>query len=203
MYSYIKGSLEEIEEDSVVVDNQGIGYRIFVPGRMLERLPAKGSEVKIYTHLHVKEDAFTLFGFLSRDERTLFRLMLNVSGIGPKGALGILTVLDPDELRRAVMLDDAKAIAKAPGVGSKTAQKLIIELKDKVHLEELLPETETMDAQLWESSRSQVIQEAVEALASLGYSSREAEQAVAKIELSEDMDVEAVLKVALKQMAFL
>ena len=203
MYSYIKGSLEEIEEDSVVVENQGIGYRIFVPGRVLDRLPAKGSAVKIYTHLHVKEDAFTLFGFLSGDERSLFRLMLNVSGIGPKGALGILTVLAPDELRRAVMLDDAKAIAKAPGVGTKTAQKLIIELKDKVHLDALLPEAEEMEAQLLDGGFGQITQEAVEALVSLGYSSREAEQAVALLDLSEDMDVEAVLKAALKQMAFL
>ncbi len=203
MYSYIKGSLEEIEEDSVVVENQGIGYRIFVPGRVLDRLPAKGSAVKIYTHLHVKEDAFTLFGFLSGDERSLFRLMLNVSGIGPKGALGILTVLAPDELRRAVMLDDAKTIAKAPGVGTKTAQKLIIELKDKVHLDVLLPEAEEMEAQLLDGGFGQITQEAVEALVSLGYSSREAEQAVALIDLSEDMDVEAVLKAALKQMAFL
>lgn len=201
MYSYIKGTLEEIDGSSIVVENGGIGYNISVPGRVIDALAPKGSEVKIYTYLHVKEDCFSLFGFLSRDERMLFQLMLNVSGIGPKGALGILTALSPDELRTAVVTDNAKAIAKAPGIGTKTAQKLIIELKDKVDLEDLILHND--DTNPLQRSLSGIKEEAVQALVSLGYSEKEAHMAVAAVEGAETMDIEAVLKAALKNMAFL
>lgn len=201
MYSYIKGTLEETDSSSVVVENGGIGYRISVPGRVLDALPPKGSEVKIYTYLHVKEDCFSLFGFLSRDDRMLFQLMLNVSGIGPKGALGILTVLSPNELRTAVVTDNAKAIAKAPGIGTKTAQKLIIELKDKVDLEDLLLQDNDTDG--LQADLTGIKEEAVQALVSLGYSEKEARMSVSAVEGAETMDVESVLKAALKNMAFL
>lgn len=204
MYSYIKGTLEEIEEDKIIVENQDIGYNIFVPGRVMDNLPQIGSVVKIYTYLHVKEDCFWLFGFLNKDEITLFKMMLNVSGIGPKGALGILTVLSPEELCAAVVSENAKAIAKAPGVGNKTAQKLIIELKDKVHLEDLLDQEEgTLYTQNGNDMLSSRKNEAVEALTSLGYSVKEARQAVSMIEITDQMDTEAILKASLKNMAFL
>ncbi len=203
MYSYIKGSLEEIIDHCIVVENNGIGYQIEVPGKVIERLPAKGAEVKIYTYLHVKEDCFSLFGFLSRDELKLFKLMLNVSGIGPKGALGILTVLSPDELRIAVAGDQVKAISKAPGIGSKTAQKLIIELKDKVNLEDVLTSDEQYMSEAADDHASQLQKEAAEALVSLGYSSKEAKDVVSGIEVVDGMDVEDILKAALKNMAFL
>lgn len=202
MYSYIKGTLEETDSDSIVVENNGIGYNIFVSGRVLEELPDIGGDVKIYTYLHVKEDCFALYGFLSRDDLKLFRMMLNVNGIGPKGALGILTVLSGDDLRAAVVSDDAKTIAKAPGVGAKTAQKLIIELKDKVHLEDIITGRKNGDEQQ-NSDFSAIKQEAVQALMSLGYSQSEARSAVASVENAEGMDIEEVLKASLKNIAFL
>ena len=132
MYAYIKGTLEETGEDYIVVEAGGIGYQIFTTGQTFQYLPSMGEEVKVYTYLHVREDAMILFGFLTKDDLFVFRLLLGVSGIGPKGALAILSVMTTDDLRFAVLGDDAKAIAKAPGVGAKTAQRLILELKDKI-----------------------------------------------------------------------
>ena len=203
MYSYIKGTLEEIYEDRIVVENNGIGYQIEVPATVVERMPGIGEIVKIYTYLHVKEDCFSLFGFLSRDEHKLFKMMLNVSGIGPKGALGILSTLTPDQLRVAVASDDAKAIAKSPGIGSKTAQKLIIELKDKIHLEDVLEDAFVQPVASGTDGCAALAAEAVEALTSLGYSLKEAKEVVGMIEVTEKMTVEDILKASLKNMAFL
>lgn len=136
MYAYIKGTLEETGEDYIVVEAGGIGYQIFTTGQTFQYLPSMGEEVKVYTYLHVREDAMILFGFLTKDDLFVFRLLLGVSGIGPKGALAVLSVMTTDDLRFAVLGDDAKAIAKAPGVGAKTAQRLILELKDKLSLED-------------------------------------------------------------------
>ena len=203
MYSYIKGTLEEIYEDRVVVENNGIGYQMDVPATLIGRLPSIGEIVKIYTYLHVKEDCFSLFGFLTRDELNIFKMMLNVSGIGPKGALGILSTLSPDQLRVAVASDDAKAIAKSPGIGSKTAQKLIIELKDKIKLEDVIEHAFEQGQPVQSEKTAALISEAVEALTSLGYSIKEAKEVVGMITITEDMNVEAILKAALKNMAFL
>ena len=116
MYSYIKGELSEIvAENHIVVENGEIGYNIYIPGQVLSLLPGVGEEVKIYTYLCVREDAFILYGFLTRDDLNVFKLLIGVSGIGPKGALAILSVMSTDDLRFAVLSDDAKAIAKAPG----------------------------------------------------------------------------------------
>lgn len=203
MYSYIKGTLEEIGDGQIVVDNHGIGYQIQTPANMIDSLPALGKEVKIYTYLHVKEDGIALFGFPAKDGLQIFRLLLKVNGIGPKGALGILSALSTDDLRFAVIAGDAKAIAKAPGIGAKSAQRIILELKDKLNLEDAFggrsEEGETMPV----SAANTVKNEAVQALTALGYSSSEALSALAKVEISEDTDVESVLKAALKQMAFL
>lgn len=203
MYSYIKGTLEEVFEDRIVVENNGIGYQIEVPTSVLERLPSIGEVVKIFTYLHVKEDCFSLFGFWSREEHKLFKMMLNVSGIGPKGALGILSTLSPERLCVAVASDDAKAIAKAPGIGSKTAQKLIIELRDKVKLEDVIENGFDQDVAAPTEEYGHLVKEAVEALTSLGYSQKEAKEVVSMIELSEGMTVEDILKASLKNMAFL
>ena len=129
MITYIRGILEGMEEDKVIVDVGGVGYGIYMAGTAMGRLPALGKEVKIHTHLHVKEDLMQLYGFLTRDELRVFRLLIGVSGIGPKGGLGILSALGPDDLRFAVASNDVKAIQAAPGIGKKTAEKLILELK--------------------------------------------------------------------------
>ncbi len=203
MYSYIKGTIEEICEDKIVVENQGIGYNIYVPASVLDHITAVGSSVKIYTYLNVKEDSFTLFGFLTKDDLKVFQLLLGVNGIGPKGALAILSVLSTDDLRFAVMGGDAKAIAKAPGIGAKTAQRVILELKDKLNLEDIFEEKETPEFKEVNTQAKTVKNEAVQALVALGYSSSEAFAALSKIEITKDLEVEDVLKAALKQMAFM
>ena len=205
MYSYIKGELSEIvAENHIVVENGGIGYNIYIPGQVLSLLPGVGEEVKIYTYLCVIEDAFILYGFLTRDDLNVFKLLIGVSGIGPKGALAILSVMSTDDLRFAVLSDDAKAIAKAPGVGNKTAQRLIIELKDKLSLEDAFEQklSHTQEAVSGNGLKG-IRNEAVEALVSLGYSSTEALKVLRDIEITEDSSVEDILKLALKQMAFL
>jgi holliday junction DNA helicase ruvA len=205
MYSYIKGELSEIvAENHIVVENGGIGYNIYIPGQVLSLLPGVGEEVKIYTYLCVREDAFILYGFLTRDDLNVFKLLIGVSGIGPKGALAILSVMSTDDLRFAVLSDDAKAIAKAPGVGNKTAQRLIIELKDKLSLEDAFEQklSHTQEAVSGNGLKG-IRNEAVEALVSLGYSSTEALKVLRDIENTEDSSVEDILKLALKQMAFL
>lgn len=204
MYAYIKGTLEEIGEGWLVIDNHGIGYQIQAPANIVDYLPSMGDEVKIYTYLHVKEDAMSLFGFLTKDDLKVFQLLLGVNGIGPKGALAILSVMTTDNLRFAVIGGDSKAIAKAPGIGAKTAQRIILELKDKLNLEDVFEEkTAISQSSIPQSETKTVKNEAVAALVALGYSSSEALSVVSKIEITETDSVEDVLKAALKQMAFI
>ena len=206
MYSYIKGELVEIAEDLIVVEANNIGYNIHVPGQVLSYLPERGSEVKIYTYLYIREDAMMLYGFLTRDDLNVFKLLLGVSGIGPKGALAILSVMTTDDLRFAVLGDDEKTIAKAPGIGAKTAKRLILELKDKLKLEDAFEsalEHSKENGSVPGQGTNAVKNEAVQALTALGYSSSEALKALQNVEITDDMDVENVLKQALKQMAFL
>ena len=136
MYAYIKGELAEVYPDFIVIETGGIGYQVFITGQTFSYLPAVGEEIKVYTYLYLREDAMILYGFLTRDDLELFKLLLSVSGIGPKAGIAILSVLDADDLRFAVLSGDAKAIAKAPGIGNKTAQRVILELKDKLSLED-------------------------------------------------------------------
>ena len=205
MISYIRGELVSLEEDKVIVDVGGVGYGIFMPGQMMSLLPPVGHEVKLHTYLNVKEDAMQLFGFLTRDALRVFRLLIGVSGIGPKGGQSILSVLPPDELRFAVLAGDAKAISAAPGIGKKTAEKLILELRDKLSIEDALEHAAGggMEVSKGQSPAVSGVQsEAVQALAALGYGNTEALKAVKQVEITEGMEVETVLKLALKQMAF-
>ena len=201
MISYIRGILTEASGDGIVVEAGGIGYEIRVPLSVLERLPRLGEEVKIHTFLQVREDGVGLFGFLDRGELARFEQLLGVGGIGPKGALGVLTALKPDDLRLAVISGDAKAIARAPGVGIKTAQRIILDLKDKVSMDDILPAADGSgpdsggrgDAVLGAAAR-----EAMEALTALGYSAMEASRAVGRVEVTGDMTAEDVLKQSLR-----
>lgn len=205
MIAYIRGTLEDLEEDKVVIDVGGIGYGVFMSGQSMSRLPNLGEEVKLYTYLNVKEDAMQLYGFLTKDELEVYKLVISVSGIGPKGGLSVLGQMTPNDLRFAVMANDVKAISKAPGIGKKTAEKLILELKDKLKFEDTLGGT--MDGTSADTAAAtgigQIQKEAVEALVALGYGSTEALQAVKKAGVSEQSSVEDVLKQALKQMAFI
>jgi Holliday junction DNA helicase RuvA len=206
MIAYIKGILADVKEDGIVVEAGSIGYNIQVAGNVLGNLPGIGSEVKIHTYTHVREDAFLLYGFLTKDDLEIFKKCITVSGIGPKGALAILSVMDADSLRFAIISGDAKAIAKAPGVAARTAERLILELKDKVKIEDTLVGSEiamgSVAGATGESGANGSInamkKDAVEALVALGYSSTEALKAVNRIEDLSDMDSEAILKAALK-----
>ncbi len=203
MYSYIKGVLAELEEDAIVVETGGIGYHIYTTGQTFSRLPSLGDEVKIYTYLYIREDAMLLYGFCSKDELRVFKLLLGVSGIGPKGALAILSVMTTDDLRFAVLGDDAKTIAKAPGVGVKTAQRLILELRDKLSIEDVFEEKLSQAEDTARDKAKGAKNEAVQALVALGYSSSEALKALGGIEITEETDVEDLLKAALKNMALM
>ena len=202
MISYVKGILAEKAKDRIVVESGMMGIGIFVPMSVLEVLPPLGEEVKIYTHLQVREDDMSLYGFLSRSDLEMFRQLLGVNGIGPKGALGILSALRPEDLRLAVMTGDAKAISRA-----KTAQRIILDLKDKVQAEDLL--TPLLDGSAAVSPAAgnglsgNAAKEAVEALVALGYTNAEAVKAVKSANVTEEMDSEAVLKASLKYLAFL
>ena len=207
MIAYIRGSVSflEPEEGLVVLETGGIGYQILISGRDFDLLPGVGEEVKLYTYLQVREDGLQLYGFFTKEDQKLFKLLIGVSGIGPKGALGILTALSADDLRFAVLADDAKTISRAPGIGHKTAQKLILELKDKLKLEEAFEakfEKADMGVRAAASGLTDAKNEAVEALTALGYSASDALKAVRQAEIHEDMGVEEILKAALKHMSF-
>ncbi len=174
MISYIHGILVAKREDSVVIECQHIGYEIFVPLSVISQLPSIGSEVKMHTELYVREDVLRLYGFISDDDIDVFRKLISVSGIGPKGALGILSTLTPDDLRLAIMTDDSKRISQAKGIGKKTAEKLIIELKDKLKVVDL----EVLSASTEQTLHSTYIDEALMGLTGLGYTETEALHAI-------------------------
>lgn len=202
MISYIRGPLTEIDEDMIVVEAGAVGYNIRVPLSVVEGLPGIGKEVQIYTYLQVREDAMSLYGFLTRQDLKMFRLLLGVSGIGPKGALGLLSAMRPDDLRLAVISGDVKAISRAPGIGNKTAQRLILDLKDKISVDQILSAPHVEPGKKEASGLGEAAREAVEALVALGYSPGEATKAVGKITVTENMTGEDVLKVSLRHLAF-
>ena len=202
MISYIRGELVAIEEDKVIVDVNGVGFGIYMPAQSMNMLPQTGEEVKLHTYMNVREDAMQLYGFLTRDDLKVFKLVIGVSGIGPKGGLGILSKLSADELRFAVMAHDVKTISSAPGIGKKTAEKLIIEVKDKLSIEDVLGREERAEEVHHGPASGMIQTEAVQALVALGYSNAEALRAVKKVAVTETTTVEDVLKQALKNMMF-
>lgn len=198
MLAYIKGTLEEIQDDSVIVDNHGMGYRIFTSGMDLGRMPALGEKVTLHLHMNIREDDISLYGFLNKEALRLFQLLINVSGVGPKVALAVLSALTVNDIQMAVISGDAKALTKANGVGTKGAQRIIIELKDKLSLDSLLEE----DVQ--ESTGvpldTDVVTTTAMALTSLGYSQLEATQAIRRVEHADGMTEEELLKAALRKL---
>ena len=207
MIAYVNGILESIEEGIAIVDVNGFGINVNISGSTMDRMPGIGEMVRLYTYTNVKEDAFNLFGFLSRDELNLFKMLITVNGIGPKGGLSILSVMTPDDLRFAILAGDSKSISAAPGIGKKTAERITLELRDKLKLTEdtLLGDTASAsagDANISESVNS-ARDEAVAALVALGYNSTDSMKAVRKV-LSTNSeaadDTEKLLKLALKEM---
>ncbi|MCM1100431.1 MAG: Holliday junction branch migration protein RuvA [Clostridium sp.] len=200
MIAYVHGVIEDIAEDNVVVDVGGIGYNVRISADTAARLPGEGETVRLYTYTLVREDAFLLYGFLTRNDLDIFKKCITVNGIGPKGALAILSVMDADSLRYAIMTGDTKAISRAPGIGARTAERLILDLKDKIRIDDELIGREiaaTAGGMVSDDPRKR---EAVEALVALGYGQAESARAVNAIPDMEGMDSGAVLKAALKKM---
>lgn len=202
MIAYVHGIVEDIAEDNVVLDVNGMGINVNISADTASRLPGIGEPAKIYTYTCVREDTFQLYGFLTRCDLDIFKKLITVNGIGPKGGLAILSVMNAEDLRFAIMQGDAKAIAKAPGIGPKTAQRVILDLKDKIELDDSLIQREITQS----AGGNPLIvdtpqkQEAVEALVSLGYGQAESIKAVNQIENLENLDSGAILKAALKKM---
>ena len=202
MIAYVHGIVEDIAEDNVVLDVNGMGINVNISADTASRLPGIGEPAKIYTYTCVREDTFQLYGFLTRCDLDIFKKLITVNGIGPKGGLAILSVMNAEDLRFAIMQRDAKAIAKAPGIGPKTAQRVILDLKDKIELDDSLIQreiTQTAGGNPLIADTPQK-QEAVEALVSLGYGQAESIKAVNQIENLENLDSGAILKAALKKM---
>lgn len=202
MIAFIRGELIETESERVVVDVGGVGYGVRMPGRSIAMLPALGNEVRIHTYLNIREDCMQLFGFLTRDELTVFKMVLAVSGVGPKYGLNLLSALSPDELRFAILANDVKAITKAQGIGKKMAEKIILELKDKFDMEDVLDQGTGADGAGFPSESEGIRAGAVQALVALGYSSAESVRAVKKVSTDTCTAVEDVLKQALANMMF-
>lgn len=202
MISFVRGNAAAHTENALIVDTGSIGYEVFMTAGSLERIRT-GDEVKLYTYLHVREDAMQLYGFLSKDDMKMFTLLLSVNGVGPKAALGILSGITADELRFAVLSDDVKTLSKAPGIGKKTAQKMILELKDKLSLEDAFEQKllhEQTRAVSGMEGAGNGMQEAIEALTALGYSAADAMRAVRRVKGVPEEDAEAILKAALKNL---
>lgn len=192
MYYYIKGEPVLKQDNFAVIDNSGVGYKIYTSQNTLNSL--NGNTVTMYTYLYVREDVYDLYGFSTQDELTLFLQLLSVSGVGPKAALAVLSVLTPQQLICAVVTNDAKSITKAQGVGAKMAQRIILELKDKLKNSDIIPEDMQEEAVISADSQS----EAVQALVVLGYSEKDAKNAVAKID--PDCGTEKIIKLALAEL---
>jgi len=205
MIAFLKGKIADVTEGSVILDVNGVGYEALVPEQLLSMLEGIGQNLKLYTYMQVREDAVTLFGFLTRDDLQMFRMLISVNGVGPRAGLSILSALGADDLRFAVLADDAKRISKTPGIGAKTAQKIILELKDKLDLEEAFEKKLASAGNAPEMSAAagdDGIQDAVQALIALGYGSTEALKAVRSVKSAESMNTEDILKEALKRMTF-
>jgi Holliday junction DNA helicase RuvA len=199
MIAYVDGIVEDISEDNAVIDVNGIGYNVKISSDTASRLPGIGEKIRLYTYTCVREDAFSLYGFLTRNDLDIFKKCITVNGIGPKGALAILSVMDADSLRYAIVSGDAKAISKAPGIGARTAERLILDLKDKVKIDADMINREIEQVSAGNTSLDNPqLKEAVEALVSLGYGQTEAMKAVKHVENAEHMDSGALLKAALK-----
>lgn len=199
MISYIKGTVAVKGNDYVVIENHGIGYQIKVPSRVLDRIE-NDADVMLHTYLYVREDILSLFGFSSVQELDTFQILLGISGIGPKVALAVLSTMTVEDLYYAVFSEDVKSIAKTPGIGPKGARRMIIELKDKLNLEDL----ETVSSGEETATGIKVadgdsVSDTVQALIALGYSNGEAYRAVHSVTDADTLDAEQLLKEALKK----
>lgn len=200
LYAYIRGKLEYKHEDYIIIDTGGVGYKVFTPLSTLEMLGAAGSEAKVYTHLYVREDIMNLYGFFTQEELSMFELLISVSGIGPKAAMSLISSVSPSKFGLAVITDDAKTLTRAQGVGNKMAQRIILELKDKIKKEQLASVGSNIGKELQAVMGNSKMSEAVSALMVLGYTQLEANRSVSAI-YSEEMELEVIVRMALRNLA--
>lgn len=194
MIAYIKGVLDTKQNEYIIIDVQGIGYKVFMPTNSIDNLGEIGETVKVYTHYYVREDNISLYGFLTNEELRMFELLLSVSGVGAKSATSMLSEISPSKFALAVITDDVTSLTKIPGVGKKTAARIILELKDKLKTEQALEKNEKIEIQTKEDGK---IEEAIAALQVLGYTKREIEKAIEKIDTNE-LELEEIIKLGLK-----
>lgn len=202
MIGRLRGTLAEKQPPHLIVDVNGLGYELEVPMTTLYRLPKIGEPVTLHTHLVVREDAHLLYGFAEKRERELFRELIRLNGVGPKLALALMSGLEVDELVRCVQAQDASALVRVPGVGKKTAERLLVELKDRFKAWETSPAMFTLvsDGPMPVSTASNAEADAVSALISLGYKPQEASKAVAAIEGKSGLSSEELIRRTLKGM---
>ncbi len=198
MFAYIKGNLEVKTRGYVVIDVNGVGYKIFMSETAIEKIGEIGENVKVHTYLRVREDDMSLYGFQTNEELRMFELLLQVSGIGAKSAITILSNITPSSFAIAVITNDVSKIKSLPGIGPKTAQRIILELKDKIETEEAISEDKSIDI-TEQVADNEKISEAISALQVLGYSKKEIEKAIQKIDNS--LSVEEIIKIGLKNLA--
>ena len=193
MFAYINGKVADKSNNYVVIDNNGIGYKIFMSQSAIEKMPDVGQVQKVHTYYHVREDNISLYGFLSNEELRMFELLLSVSGIGAKSAIQILSSITPSSFALAVISNDVSKIVKIPGIGKKTAERMILELKDKLKTEQAISKTEEVVVAIHEDEKDT---EAITALQVLGYTRKEIEKALEKIE-TQNLSVEEIIRKAL------
>lgn len=199
MIAYVKGVLAVVGQDSIIIDKGGIGININVPVSIISTLPSIGSEVKVFTYTYVREDAIALYGFMTMDDLDVFKLLINVNGVGTKTALGILSAITPNELRLAVISADYKTITKAPGIGKKSAERIVLELRDKVKM--VIEDDSYIAVDSGDVAKSDSVNISLEALVSLGFNYGEAAKAVKQVDNYEEMDDESLIKAALKHLS--
>lgn len=202
MIASIKGRVEGVTSESVIIDVNGLGVEAIVPATVINRLPKIDENVRLYTYLHVREDAMQLYGFLEKEDLDFFKLLITVNGIGPKAAIAVLSSMPADILTFAILSEDIKTIEKAQGIGAKTAKKLVLELKDKVGIIKQAKNASSVDynSDIATGINSEIKREATEVLAALGYSQTEAMKAISTVEMTEDMTSEELVKLALKNL---
>lgn len=197
MFAYIKGSLEQKSNNYVVIDVGGIGYKIFMATKAIETLGEIGKVVKVHTHYYVREDNISLYGFNTNEELRMFELLLQVSGIGAKSAIAMLSEISPSSFALAVISDDISQLVKIPGIGKKTAARIVLELKDKLKAEEAITKTEEVKLSI---TNEEETSEAIAALQVLGYTKREIEKALENVD-TKNLQLEEIIKQGLKNLA--
>ena len=197
MFAYIKGNIEYKANTYVVIETAGVGYKIFMSAKSIEKIGEIGQKVKVHTYYYVREDNISLYGFITNEELRMFELLLSVSGIGAKSAISMLSEITPSKFALAVISNDVSEITKVPGIGKKTAARLVLELKDKLKTETAIEQTEETVEIIKEDNKTK---EAISALQVLGYGAKEITEALKVIDIN-GLELEDIIRQALKALS--